>query len=118
MSQRTSQRESDSHDSDEANHLAGGRNIAEAVNSPSVADSDAADQTVISASPPQLAQPDRPAFNARELGRALEGRQLDHVLLEQFVGGGGMGAVFRAWDTDLYRTVAVKVLSAYNVGDV
>ncbi len=54
----------------------------------------------------------------RELGQALEGRQLDHVLLEQFVGGGGMGAVFRAWDTDLYRTVAVKVLSAYQVGDV
>ncbi len=73
---------------------------------------------MISASPPHLAQPDRPAFNARELGRALEGRQLDHVLLEQFVGGGGMGAVFRAWDTDLYRTVAVKVLSAYQVGDV
>jgi serine/threonine-protein kinase len=81
-------------------------------------DVDAADQTVISASPPHLAQPDRPAFNARELGRALEGRQLDHVLLEQFVGGGGMGAVFRAWDTDLYRTVAVKVLSAYQVGDI
>jgi serine/threonine-protein kinase len=81
-------------------------------------DPDAADQTVISASPPHLAQSDRPAFNAREIGRALEGRQLDHVVLEQFVGGGGMGAVFRAWDTDLYRTVAVKVLSAYHVGDV
>jgi serine/threonine-protein kinase len=58
------------------------------------------------------------AFNPRELGQALEGRQLDHVVLEQFVGGGGMGAVFRAWDTSLYRTVAVKVLSAPQVGDV
>jgi serine/threonine-protein kinase len=29
-----------------------------------------------------------------------------------------MGAVFRAWDTDLYRTVAVKVLSSYHVADV
>jgi serine/threonine-protein kinase len=79
---------------------------------------DAADQTVISASPPLLGQPTQPAFNAREVGRALEGRQLEHVRLEQFVGGGGMGAVFRAWDTELHRTVAVKVLSMYQAGDV
>ena len=60
----------------------------------------------------------RPAkLNPRELGQALEGQQLDHVLLEQFVGGGGMGAVFRAWDTDLHRTVAVKVLSAAQASD-
>jgi serine/threonine-protein kinase len=82
------------------------------------ADAEAADQTVISASPPLLGQPAQPAFNARELGRALEGRQLEHVRLEQFVGGGGMGAVFRAWDTELHRTVAVKVLSTYQAGDV
>jgi serine/threonine-protein kinase len=84
----------------------------------SPSDAEAADQTVISASPPLLTPPVGSVFNARELGRALEGRQLDHVLLEQFVGGGGMGAVFRAWDTDLHRTVAVKVLSTYQVGDV
>jgi serine/threonine-protein kinase len=76
------------------------------------------DQTVISTTPPMLMQPAAGAFNARELGQALEGRQLDHVRLEEFVGGGGMGAVFRAWDTSLYRTVAVKVLSTYQVGDV
>ena len=46
-----------------------------------------------------------------ELGRALEGTSLGHLRLEAFVGGGGMGAVFRAVDTRLGRTVAVKVLS-------
>jgi serine/threonine-protein kinase len=76
------------------------------------------DQTVISKSPPMLLQSPGQAFNPRELGQALEGRQLDHVVLEQFVGGGGMGAVFRAWDTSLYRTVAVKVLSMPQIGDV
>jgi serine/threonine-protein kinase len=85
--------------------------------SASIAESESlSDQTVISTSPPISLAP--PALNPRELGRALEGRQLDHVLLEQFVGGGGMGAVFRAWDTDLYRTVAVKVLSTPQIGDV
>jgi serine/threonine-protein kinase len=76
------------------------------------------DQTVISKSPPLSLQAAEPNFNPRELGQALEGRQLDHVVLEKYVGGGGMGAVFRAWDTSLYRTVAVKVLSTPQPGDV
>ena len=38
-------------------------------------------------------------------------------MLEKFVGGGGMGAVFRGWDTNLHRTVAVKVLSQRQAGD-
>lgn len=41
----------------------------------------------------------------------LEGEQLGQFLLEKFVGGGGMGVVFRALDTTLNRQVAVKVLS-------
>ncbi len=31
--------------------------------------------------------------------------------LEQLIGRGGMGLVFRAWDTQLHRVVAVKSLS-------
>lgn len=52
-----------------------------------------------------------------ELGEALEGRRLDYFQLEEFVGGGGMGAVFRAIDTKLGRTVAVKVLSPYQTDE-
>ncbi|MCI0492609.1 MAG: serine/threonine protein kinase [Planctomycetes bacterium] len=75
------------------------------------------DQTVISTSPPMERQSLGRGLKPHELGRLLEGHQLDHVRLEQFVGGGGMGAVFRAWDTDLHRTVAVKVLSTHQAGD-
>lgn len=76
-----------------------------------VPDPSESDQTVVSTSPPMEIESPAARLNPRELGMALEGQQLDHVLLEQFVGGGGMGAVFRAWDTTLHRTVAVKVLS-------
>ncbi len=50
-----------------------------------------------------------------EVSRVLLGHQLDHFHLETLIGGGGMGAVFRARDTRLDRIVAIKVIP--RVGD-
>ncbi len=50
--------------------------------------------------------PNTPAAVASVLLRT----QLNHFLLEELIGGGGMGAVFRARDERLDRTVAIKVI--------
>jgi serine/threonine-protein kinase len=50
-------------------------------------------------------------------GRIEPGDHLGHFDLVQYVGGGGMGRVFRALDTRLARTVAVKVLSPDQAAD-
>jgi serine/threonine protein kinase len=66
-------------------------------------------QTVISQGKSSPAQSKK--LTSADVGRTLQGTQLEHFQLEEFVGGGGMGAVFRATDEKLGRTVAVKVLS-------
>ncbi len=44
------------------------------------------------------------------VAKVLLGQRLNHFLLEELIGGGGMGAVFRARDEQLDRTVAIKVI--------
>ncbi len=69
------------------------------------------EKTVISRRPIGPQSPVPPPVRPAEVGRSLIGETLGHFQLEEFVGGGGMGAVFRAVDTTLGRTVAVKVVS-------
>jgi len=57
-----------------------------------------------------------PASTA-DIGRMLAGSNLGPYRLERFIGGGGMGAVFRAIDTTLDRVVAVKVLAGRQSDD-
>ena len=59
---------------------------------------------------------DAPRSSA-EIGLRLQGTMLGAYRLDSFIGGGGMGAVFRALDTTLDRTVAVKVLAGGQADD-
>jgi serine/threonine protein kinase len=71
------------------------------------------DATVISAPSAAAAAPRTSA----EIGLRLQGTMLGPYRLDSFIGGGGMGAVFRALDTTLDRTVAVKVLAGGQADD-
>jgi serine/threonine protein kinase len=73
-------------------------------------DGGAVDRTVVSQAP--IASPNEFYANGTvaSLAKVLIGQSLDHYLLHDLVGGGGMGAVFRASDTRLDREVAVKVI--------
>ena len=83
----------------------GGEQTRDALPDPS----EASDATVLS-SGESVPRPDGSLARTSDLGRVLEGQKLNHFRLDAFVGGGGMGAVFRGTDTALGRTVAVKVL--------
>jgi hypothetical protein len=71
------------------------------------------DATVISAPAGAAAAP----RSSAEIGLRLQGRMLGAYRLDSFIGGGGMGAVFRALDTTLDRIVAVKVLAGGQADD-
>ncbi len=72
-----------------------------------------AEATVLSDNEAQVLTPK----SVKELGEFLEGRQLGDYRLDKFIGGGGMGAVFKALDTTLDRIVAVKVLAGHQSAD-
>jgi serine/threonine-protein kinase len=79
-------------------------------------DSLESDATVIgSASSSITPHPFPLGITTRELAHALRGEMLGHFLLQQYIGGGGMGVVFKALDTTLDRIVAVKVVASHRV---
>ncbi len=76
------------------------------------------ERTVASSRPPVGQEAFKLASTPLEMGRSLVHRHLGYFYLEEFIGGGGMGAVFKAQDEMLNRTVAVKVLSQIQSTDV
>ncbi|QGJ69741.1 putative serine/threonine-protein kinase pknB [Planctomycetales bacterium 10988] len=68
------------------------------------------DPSIGDSSPSKNTEPPPSNLHPLELAKHLRGESLNHFILEDFVGIGGMGIVFRARDTQLNRIVAVKVL--------
>ncbi|MBA4106567.1 MAG: hypothetical protein C0485_12480 [Pirellula sp.] len=82
-----------------------------------VEDSLESDVTVIGSASSITPQVFPLGLTSRELSHALRGEMLGHFLLQHYIGGGGMGVVFKALDTTLDRIVAVKVVSSQRVDD-
>ncbi len=74
-------------------------------------------QTIISSRPPMAAPAMSDSANRILQGKIMPGDRLGHFDLVEYVGGGGMGRVFRAVDTRLDREVALKVLPAEQAAD-
>jgi serine/threonine-protein kinase len=70
--------------------------------------------TVLSSSKPNLAIPPE---TSHLIARELAGEMLAHFRLDDYVAVGGMGAVFRATDLRLDRSVALKILPPDQAND-
>ncbi len=71
--------------------------------------------TVLAEPGPLVADVFPQGLSPRELAVTLKGQLLGHFFLQEFIGGGGMGAVFKALDTTLDRVVAVKVVASQSI---
>ncbi len=78
-------------------------------------DFDESEATVLSPNSTLKAEDLPTGMTPRELSLALKGEMLDQFHMQQFVGGGGMGVVFKARDTTLDRIVAVKVVASHSL---
>jgi eukaryotic-like serine/threonine-protein kinase len=63
------------------------------------------------------ATPAAVSLDATTITRSLEGNHIGPYLVGARIGAGGMGEVYRARDTRLDRTVAIKVLPAHMAND-
>jgi WD40 repeat protein len=70
-----------------------------------------------------LAQEDNPIFShgphltALPSSPLLNGQRVSHYRIEKRIGAGGMGEVYEAWDENLQRLVALKLLPEVFLGD-